>query len=197
MMRAIPRWRRLPVRALAVAVLWAGPAIAEGQPLAERIRACAACHGADGNSSMANVPSLAGQPEFFLLSQLILMREGVRDAGQMAPLLNDLKDNDIEELAGHFAGLAPRPSDEPVDPGLVKRGTEVAASRRCGSCHLPTLAGQQQIPRLAGQRIDYLIATLKSYRDSPRHGADTAMSANIAGASDADIVALAHYCASL
>ena len=44
------------------------------------------------------------------------------------------------------------------------------------------------MPRLARQRIDYLIETLKSYRDSPRPGADTAMSAAIAGASDADIV---------
>ncbi len=69
--------------------------------------------------------------------------------------------------------------------------------RRCGSCHLPDLAGQEQIPRLAKQRIDYLIPTLKSYRDQPRPGADTAMSANIAGASDADLAALAHYAASL
>ena len=49
----------------------------------------------------------------------------------------------------------------------------------------------------ARERIDYLVETLKSYRDSPRPGADTAMSAAIVGASDADIAALAHYAASL
>jgi cytochrome c553 len=69
--------------------------------------------------------------------------------------------------------------------------------RRCGSCHLPNLAGQDQMARVARQRIDYLIPTLKSYRDNPRPGADTAMSAAVAGASDADIAALAHYAASL
>jgi cytochrome c553 len=53
------------------------------------------------------------------------------------------------------------------------------------------------MPRVARQRLDYLIATLKSYRDGPRPGADTAMSANLAGATDADITALAHYAASL
>jgi cytochrome c553 len=188
-------WRLLAL-ALAAAFLCAAPAMAEGQPLSERIRACAACHGEDGNSRLENVPSIAGQPEFFLLTQLILMREGVRDAGQMGPLVNDLKDGEIERLARHFAGLAAKSSNELIDPGLAKRGAEIAAGRRCGSCHLPTLAGQQQIPRLAGQRIDYLIFTLRSYRDNPRHGADTAMSANIAGASNDDIVALAHYCAS-
>ena len=52
------------------------------------------------------------------------------------------------------------------------------------------------MPRLAKQRIDYLIATMKSYRDGPRPGADTAMSAAVAGLSDADLTALAHYAAS-
>ncbi len=52
--------------------------------------------------------------------------------------------------------------------------------RRCGSCHLPSLAGQEQMPRLAKQRIDYLIDVAEeSYRDNPRPGADTAMSAPI------------------
>jgi cytochrome c553 len=63
------------------------------------------------------------------------------------------------------------------------------------SCHLPDLEGQQQMPRLAKQRIDYLLPTLKSYRDAPRPGADTAMSAAIAGASDDDIAALANFAA--
>jgi len=46
------------------------------------------------------------------------------------------------------------------------------------------------------QRIDYLILTLKSYRDGPRPGADTAMSAGVAGLTDPDLAALAHYAAS-
>jgi cytochrome c553 len=54
-----------------------------------------------------------------------------------------------------------------------------------------------RIPRLAKQRVDYLIQALKEFRDTTRAGGDTAMSANLAGASDADLVALAHYCASL
>ena len=29
------------------------------------------------------------------------------------------------------------------------------------------------MPRLAQQRVDYLISTLKEFRDSPRPGADT------------------------
>lgn len=164
--------------------------------LNERLQQCAACHGEDGNSRMEGVPSLAGQPVFFLLNQLVLMREGVRRIEVMMPFVKDLTDADIEALARHFASLEPKPSEERVDPSLAARGAELAQRLRCGSCHLPTLAGQDQIPRLAKQRIDYLIAALKAFRDNTRSGADSIMSAAVYGVSDADLAALAHYAAS-
>ena len=158
---------------------------------------CTSCHGEDGNSKIANIPSLAGQPEFFILNQLFLMREGVRPIESMMPLVKGMKDADIDALARHFARLEPKPSNEPIDPALVKRGAELAASLRCASCHLPNFAGQQQIPRLAKQRVDYLIRSMKEFRDNKRSGADTLMSNAVAGLSDADLAALAHYTASI
>ena len=176
---------------------YAGNALGQSGALAEKIQLCGACHGEDGNAKMEKIPSLAGQPAFYILNQLFLMREGVRKVEAMAPIVKDLKDDDLTNLSQHFAALAPKRSDEAVDAALAKKGAEIATQRRCSSCHLPSLAGQEQMPRLARQRIDYVIDTLKSYRDSPRPGADTAMSAAIAGATDADITALAHYAASL
>lgn len=163
--------------------------------IADRVAQCGACHGKDGNSRTMNIPSLAGQPEFFLLNQLVLMREGVRRIESMAPYVKDLKDTDIEALAKHFAGLEPRASDEKIDPVLAKRGSELAAALRCTSCHLPDLAGRQQIPRLARQRMDYLIHSMKEFRDNRRSGADTLMSNVVAGLRDDDLIALAHYSA--
>jgi cytochrome c553 len=191
------RWRPQAL-GLAATLLWAGsfhtgPALGQGGSLAEKIQLCGACHGEDGNSKMEKIPSLAGQPAFFILNQLFLMREGVRKVEAMAPIVKDLKDEDLDKLSKHFAALQPKRSDEKLDRTLVKRGGEVVEERRCTSCHLRTLAGQDQVPRIAKQRIDYLIMALKSYRDTQRPGADTAMSAPIAGASDADIDALAHY----
>ena len=40
---------------------------------------------------------------------------------------------------------------------------------RCSSCHLPSLAGQEQMPRLARQRIDYMIEAMKAAGGSPRY----------------------------
>lgn len=182
--------------ALAAAAFWMNPASAQDMPLAERIQQCGGCHGEGGNSRLENIPSLAGQPAFFTLNQLILMREGVRKVEQMAPFVKDLTDKDIEALAAHYAMLEPKPSEETVDPALVARGAKIAEARRCASCHLPTLAGQEQMPRLARQRIDYMVMAMKAYLTDSRSGADTAMTAAIYGLSEADLIALAHYATS-
>ena len=186
-------WRPLVLGLAAVAALTGS---ASAQTFAEKLQLCGACHGEDGNAKLEKIPSLAGQPSFFILNQLFLMREGVRKVEAMAPHVKDMKDEEMTAFAEHFAKLPAKPSGETIDPVLVAKGEKISAERRCGSCHLPSLAGQEQMPRVAKQRIDYLIPTLKSYRDAPRPGADTAMSAAIVGASDDDLAALAHYAAS-
>ena len=65
----------------------------------------------------------------------------------------------------------------------------------CGSCHLPDYRGQRQVPRLANQREDYLVAAMKAYRDNKRAGTDTSMNAVLYRVRDGDIQALAHYLA--
>lgn len=170
-------------------------ALAQSVTLQERVKTCSACHGEDGVSKLEKIPSLAGQPEFFILNQLFLMREGVRRIEAMEGLTKDMTDDDIQAIASHFSKLPAKASDEKVDPALVKLGEALAAKMRCASCHLPTLAGQEQMPRLARQRIDYMIEAMKAFRDNKRSGADTAMTAVIVGVSDADLAALAHYAA--
>lgn len=191
---------RLLTTALAACVACA--AFGQGKPaearpaLAERIKLCQGCHGEDGNSRIANIPSLAGQPEFFVMNQLFLMREGVRRIDAMTPFVKDLKDEELDALAKHFSRLAPKSSDEAVDAALAKRGAMLSETKRCASCHLPNLSGQDQMPRLAKQRIDYMIHALKAFRDNQRSGADTTMSAVVFGLTDADAAALAHFAAS-
>ena len=194
--RLIPIVQAWRPRALGLAAALAFAATAQAATLQERIALCAGCHGEDGNAKMDKIPSLAGQPAFFVLNSLFLMREGVRKVDAMASFVKELTDEELDGLSKHYAALPAKASGETIDAALAQKGAALATQRGCGSCHLPTLAGQEQMPRLAKQRIDYLIPTLKSYRDAPRPGADTAMSAAIAGASDEDIAALAHYSAS-
>ncbi len=193
----LSRIRRSLALGFAAAAICADPAsVAEDMPFVERIALCDTCHGADGNSLRPNIPSLAGQPEFVILDQLIYMREGVRPVEAMAPFVRGLGDEEIVALAKHFSALVPRPSDEPVDPALVARGAKLAERLRCHSCHGTALAGHEQIPRLAKQRIDYMYQAMKAMRDNEHTSADTLMSAAIFSVSDADLLALAHYAAS-
>lgn len=155
---------------------------------------CLACHGPDGNSVTPAIPSIAGQPSLFLETQLVLIREELRPAPQMLPIVKDMPDAQIVELAAHFSRLpARRVTSSPADEALMRKGSERAGALRCGVCHLPDFRGQKQVPRLAGQREDYLLSELRAYRDDKRKGGDTIMAAALYGVADEDLAALAHF----
>lgn len=182
---------------LAAAVLAAAfivPAVAQAPP---EIEQCATCHGVEGRSEMPNVPSLAGMPAEFITLQMILFREGLRDAPPMPQFAQGLSDTQIEQIAAFYASLPPGPAPDrgPRDAALAARGEALSGRMHCGVCHLPDFRGRAQMPRLAGQREEFLAQTLKEYRDNRRVGTDTQMNAVMYGVSDADIAALAHFLA--
>jgi cytochrome c553 len=194
------RSRRLRALGLAVAaVLCTASAARPGaaETLQERLQLCGTCHGESGNSKMEKIPSLAGQPELFLTNQLILMRDKLRKSEIMEPFVKGVTDPEIIALAAHYAKLEPQPSDEPVDQALAAQGAQLAQKLLCGTCHLPSYLGREQMPRLARQRLDYLIESLMAYREGKRSGIDTSMNGVMYGASDQDIRALANYLATI
>src|SRR5690349_15219660 len=133
-------------RALGLAAALAFAATAcQAATLQERIALCAGCHGEDGNSKMEKIPSLAGQPAFFVMNSLFLMREGVRKVDAMASFVKELTDEELDGLSKHYEALPAKPSGEKIDAALANKGTAVATQRGCQSCHLPTLAGQEQM----------------------------------------------------
>ena len=164
---------------------------------APRIVVCGACHGADGNSSLPLNPSLAGQPRVFLENTLIMIREGLRPVAAMKGMLDGVSDAEIVALADHYARLPARPEPGPRDEAAWRRGEALADRNLCGTCHLPSYAGQQQMPRLAGQRQDYLAQSMREFRDNKTQGRDTQMNGVLRGYSDRDIDDLAHYFAQL
>jgi cytochrome c553 len=77
----------------------------------------------------------------------------------------------------------------------MKQGAARAKALRCGVCHTADFGGQNQVPRLAGQREEYLKSELLAYRDGKRKGGDTIMAAALYGVKDEEISALAHFLA--
>jgi len=169
--------------------------IAAGKAAAEP---CAACHGADGVSAIERVPSLAGQPDQFIQWQLVYYRSGTRNDEVMEPLAENLSDADIRNLGAYYASLPPPPPTQQSDgnPALSRKGVEIIAGDKCGSCHQERFTGQQATPRLAGQREEYLLKALQDFKSGARRGGGVgAMPSATYRLSDDDMVALAHYLA--
>ena len=171
------------------------PLLVAGKPLAEQLEVCVACHGDGGNATAPNMPSLAGQQPLFITNQLILFREGLRKSELMSPSAQGLKDEEILALADAFAKMPLKPVAVTPDPARIARGGELIKTLRCNNCHLPSLLGREQIPRIAGQREDYLGQSMRQYRDNQRVGSDTSMAAAMYGVPDAEVGALAHFLA--
>jgi len=185
-------------RAAAVAVVLL--AIASGavaQADADRFAPCAACHGAGGVSAIADTPSLAGQPSFYAITQLFLFRAGRRTNPVMTAIARPMTDADLHsysELIGRLSA-APPIAPAPADPVRMTHGAALAVQHRCTSCHGDDLAGGNQVPRLVGQREDYLARSLAEFRAGTRGGYTSAMNETLAGLGPAELDDLAHYMA--
>ena len=80
-------------------------AFAQGDVAAgkEKSAPCAACHGADGNSTDPNFPLLAGQHADYLVKALEDYKSGARKNAIMAGFAAGLSRKDREDLAAYFA----------------------------------------------------------------------------------------------
>ncbi|WP_298934019.1 c-type cytochrome [uncultured Ramlibacter sp.] len=187
---------------LAAGALWAAAAGAQpAQTYAQRYAAlCATCHGGNGRSEMAGTPSLAGQPGFYVVTQLFLFREGRRDNEAMTAVAKSLSDDDLRgfsELVGKMTPV-PAPALAPVpDPARMARGKALVSQHLCVNCHGADLGGGEQVARLAGQREDYLALALKEFKAGKRVGYTPAMSEALGGLAAVDLDTLAHYLAHL
>jgi cytochrome c553 len=87
------------------AAVFAGATAHAANPAAgkEKSKTCAACHGPDGNSAVADFPRLAGQHYDYLVKALSDYKSGERKNAIMAPLAASLSKRDIEDLAAFYS----------------------------------------------------------------------------------------------
>jgi cytochrome c553 len=169
---------------------------ATAQTVAERLPTCLACHGEKGQSQSPEVPSLGAQTEFYVTVQLLMFRERMRVADPMNDMAKGLSDDDLRNFAGIISKLPPpQPAEGPVDDARIERVRALVEQNRCNICHTATFAGQQNVPRIADQREDYLVKSLRGYKDNSRHGYDASMADVVAPITDDQILDLAYYMA--
>jgi cytochrome c553 len=201
--------------ALIASALAALPALAQGPAAPDPAKAqsivtqvCAACHGADGNSTQPANPSLAGQHADYTLKQLTNFKaQGGKPAERPSPVMTamvaGLTPENMRDLSAYFESQKPRPRTA-RDPQLVKLGQAIyrggIAARgipACTACHGPAGAGvPAQFPRVAGQQSDYSVTQLKAFRTGERANDPNRMMRAVAEKlSDREIAALAEYIA--
>jgi cytochrome c553 len=186
--------------ALAAALLFfrAGSALAADlEAIRPKAQACFACHGPEGNSSNPTVPSIAGQPSKFITTALFFFRQGDRKNDQMSPVAEGLSNPDMNDLAAYFSAQKPAAPKHKARPENAKAGAELSQKFNCTQCHGPRLMGQQQMPRLAGQQLEYLRAQLRGFKAGTRADSDGNMTAAAQALTDKDIDVLVDYMAGL
>ena len=184
---------RIAIEAI-LAVLVGSPACA--QSLQEHISTCFACHGEKGQSQLPEVPSLGAQPTFYTLVELVMFRDKLRITKPMNEMTKGLSDNDLHAVSDIIAKLPPpEPVSDTPDPARMDRGRALAQQNRCNFCHQSNFQGLDNVPRLASQREDYLLKSLRAYKDNSRRGYDAQMSEVVYAMKDEDFVDLAYFLA--
>ncbi len=191
--------------AIAAVLLCAASQPVLAETFSERVAPCLACHGETGRSEHPVVPSLGGQPAPYLLIQLYLFRENQRAStfkkdDHMIEIMSEMTkgftDDDLRAFSDFLSKLPPPPALQDVtDPARMQAGRALITQHRCNSCHDLNLAGRESIPHIANQREDFLVKTLREYRDNIRHGYDGVMASVLAPVDDTQIADLAYYIA--
>lgn len=186
------------VRALTAAYLLLVAAVtataATAATIDERLAPCLACHGEKGQSLIPDVPSLGAQPVFFLSVQLLMFREKMRNLEPMTGMMQGWSDDDLRRAAAIIAKLpAPRASSNALNPARAEKARALIQQHRCNFCHKQNFSGEDNAPRLAGQREDYLVKALREYKNNSRRAYDPSMADALHPLTDADFQDLAHY----
>lgn len=196
-----------------ICVLFAGNAQAafEGGDPAEgqaKSALCAGCHGADGNSPMADFPRLAGQYEGYIVKQIKDFQRGERTNNEtmagMAATIASIAD--AKDIGAYFSQqeMASEPITE-IDADLAKKGERLFTQGNpssgvygCINCHGARGKGKAenitQFPIIGGQHRDYIIKQLQDFRAGARNNDPAGMMAAIAEKlTDDEIRAVAEY----
>lgn len=192
---------------LAGACLSLGVWAADPNSIAET---CASCHGADGVSAEADVPTIAGYSAQYISDELAAYKKKERPCPEtevrsgakkgtksdMCRIAEDLGDSDADQVAKFYEKKKFVPAQQNFDPALAAKGKEIHDAN-CDKCH------QQNGTRpdddagiLAGQRMQYLKAQFDNFKLGKRKMLKS-MKTKIDKLQKDDVDALVNYYGSL
>lgn len=168
--------------AAAVFVLAAGPGAARAagpldDPAFAKVITCAACHGANGNSSSDMIPIIAGLDPAYFKRQIENYAAGKRPSPEMEPYAKEIQFLGLDQIAAYFAAQKRLPTPIRSSGEAAARGKTIAA--QCVICHGPDGKGEpaRLIPGLAGQPPGYLAQQMVLFKVDTRDPGDPLLAA--------------------
>lgn len=167
------------------------------QPVEEKAKICAGCHGEKGVPIDPKIPAIWGQQVGYIYLDLRDFKLGTRKNELMSPIAEPLSRDDMLALAEYFSKQPwPNLGQQRGPEQAVRRAESAANSGQCPQCHLGGYLGAGTTPRLAGQSKDYLLKTMADFRSGARAN-NPWMTDLLRTYKDEDIAALATYLAGL
>ena len=180
-----------------------GATLYDSGDAAKGLPACASCHGAAGNSTIAVNPKLAGQIDAYTYKQLIDFTTPNRVNPIMSSYAKMLSDEDKKNVAAYLGAQAAKQgaakNKDSVDLGkkIYRGGIAGTGVAACASCHGANGNGiPAQFPRLAGQHQDYTVGQLQAFKGGARKNS-IQMTTLAKRMSDDEMKAVADYIAGL
>jgi cytochrome c553 len=150
---------------------------------------CLGCHGIEEYKNVYptySVPELVGQHPEYLVAALKEYKSGERSHVTMHEQATPLSDEDMQDIAGYFAGSVLKPGASVVGTPPQK------VAQLCVACHGKDGVGiSGAYPTLAGQHADYLLRALQEYQRGDRKNA--VMATFVTSLSQADLELIAEY----
>ena len=114
------------------------------------------------------------------------------------PVVSSASDDDLRAMALSLSKLPPpAPVTGSMNMERMERARALIEQNRCNFCHQKNYAGEENVPRLAGQREDYLVKAMREYKNNTRRGYDASMADVLFPISDEQLRDLAYFLARL
>lgn len=156
---------------------------------------CANCHGPSGQSTRTDVPNLAGQNTAYALQQLQKFTEGKRINSFCGPLMKKLTSDEKLAVAIYYTNQEAT-SQSALDPVAAARGKGVY-DKMCFKCHGAKGYGDEKYARIAGQQPEYLMQSIKRYKEGSAQRNDEKMMKQTRSLTEDDMKALVVYIRSM
>jgi cytochrome c553 len=132
---------------------------------------------------------LAGQNEAYLVEAIKAYSTGARDNATMTAMVQGASADDVDNIASYFAS---QKCESALNPERQAASADRSTASKCVACHGANgVSTNRSWPNLMGQSRDYLVNTLKAYKDGTRkNGLMTGVAKNL---SDADAESAAAY----